>query len=59
VLGGAGLGAAKLIKLGLLAKFWNVIAAALLAGKKFVVLAVLAVAGFVKRLFGRKSEPAA
>lgn len=58
VLGGAGLGAAKLVKIGLLAKFWKLILTALIAGKKFVVIAAVAAAGLVKRLFGRKSEPA-
>lgn len=58
IMAGAGLGAAKLIKIGLLAKFWKVILAAIIAGKK--VLAGLVVAGiaFLKRLFGaKKKEP--
>jgi len=58
VLGGAGLGAAKLVKIGLLAKFWKVIIAALIAGKKAIVLGLAAVAAFVKKLFSRKREPA-
>jgi uncharacterized membrane-anchored protein len=59
VLGGVGLGAAKLIKIGLIAKFWNVILAALLALKKAIVIVVLAVVAFFKRLFGgKKAKPA-
>src|SRR5262249_19515413 len=56
VLGGAGLGAAKLVKVGLLAKFWKVIVGIVIAGKKAIVVAALAVAAFFKRLFGRKKE---
>jgi uncharacterized membrane-anchored protein len=59
VLGGVGLGAAKLIKIGLLAKFWNVILAALIAGKKAVILLFAGAAAFAKRLFGRKKAPSA
>jgi uncharacterized membrane-anchored protein len=58
VLAGAGLGAAKLVKLGLIAKFWSVIVAALIAGKKVVVLAVLALAAAAKRFFGRRQTNA-
>jgi uncharacterized membrane-anchored protein len=54
ILGGAGLGAAKLVKVGLLAKFGKAIVAALIAGKKVVVVGLAAVAAFFKRLFGRK-----
>jgi uncharacterized membrane-anchored protein len=56
VLGGMGLGALKLVKVGLLAKFWNVILAALIAAKKAIVLAIAAAVAFLKRLFGRKKE---
>jgi uncharacterized membrane-anchored protein len=60
ILGGAGLGAAKLVKIGLLAKFWKVILAALIAGKKAIFLAVAGAAAFMKRLFSRKGRaPAA
>jgi uncharacterized membrane-anchored protein len=55
VMGGAGLGAAKLVKVGLLAKFGKVILAALIAGKKFVVLLFLGVGAFFKRIFSGKS----
>lgn len=54
VLGGVGLGAAKLLKIGLIAKFWNVILAGLIAAKKALIIGVLAVVGFFKRLFGGK-----
>lgn len=51
VLGGAV--AAKIAgKVGLLAK----LGAILVAGKKFVVLGIIAIAAFIKRIFGRKSE---
>lgn len=57
VMAGAGLGAAKLVKLGLLAKFSKVIIAALLAGKKFIVLGAVALFALVKKLLGgSKSE---
>jgi uncharacterized membrane-anchored protein len=59
ILGGAGLGAAKLVKIGLLAKFWKVILAAIVAGKKAILLAFAGVAAFAKRLFGRKGRGAA
>jgi uncharacterized membrane-anchored protein len=59
VAAGAGVGAAKLVKIGLLAKFWKLIMVALVAGKKLIVVGLLAVAAFVKKLLGgRKSEPA-
>jgi uncharacterized membrane-anchored protein len=58
VLGGAGLAAAKLVKVGLLAKFSKVIIAALVAGKKVIIALVAGAAAFAKRLFGRKKEAA-
>jgi uncharacterized membrane-anchored protein len=57
VMAGAGLGAAKLVKLGLLAKFSKVIIAALIAGKKFIVIGLIALGVAVKKLFGGK-QPA-
>jgi uncharacterized membrane-anchored protein len=51
-----GLGAAKLVKIGLLAKFWKVILTAVLAAKKAIALGFMAVAAFVKRIFGKKKE---
>lgn len=54
---GAGVGAGKLVKLGLLAKFWKVILLGLAAGKKAVVLALAAGAAYVKKvLTARKSQ---
>jgi uncharacterized membrane-anchored protein len=58
ILGGVGLGAAKLVKIGLIAKFWKVIVAALIAGKKAIVLFLAGGAAFVKKLFGRKKAAA-
>ena len=58
VLGGAGLGLAKAAKLGVLAKFSKVIIAALIAGKKFVVIALIAIGAFLKRLFDRRKNAA-
>lgn len=55
VLGGAGLAAAKLVKIGLLAKFWKVILAAIIAGKKAIVVAFAAGAAYLRKLFSRKS----
>jgi len=56
---GAGMGAVKLVKLGLLAKFGKVLFALLLAAKKFVVVAVIGAFAFLKRLFGfGAKEPA-
>jgi uncharacterized membrane-anchored protein len=58
VLAGAGLGAAKLVKLGLLAKFSKVIIGLLIAGKKFVVLALVAIGAFLKKVFGGRRDAA-
>ncbi len=54
VLGGAGLAAAKLVKIGLLAKFSKVIIAALIAGKKAIIAGAIAVVAIFKKIFGRK-----
>jgi uncharacterized membrane-anchored protein len=51
VLGGAGLGAA--VKLGLFAKLGKGLIAALLVGKKFIVIGLAGLAALLKRLFGR------
>jgi uncharacterized membrane-anchored protein len=59
VLGGAGLAAAKLVKVGLLAKFSKVIIAALIAGKKAIIAAAVAVVALVKKFFGQKKTEAA
>jgi uncharacterized membrane-anchored protein len=58
VLAGAGLGAAKLVKLGLLAKFSKVIFAALIAGKKLIVAAAIAVGAFLKKVFSGRDQAA-
>jgi len=52
VLGGAGLGAAKLVKVGLLAKFGKGLLALLIAGKKAVVALFIGAAALVKKIFG-------
>jgi uncharacterized membrane-anchored protein len=60
VAAGAGLGAAKFVKLGLFAKFSKVIIGALIAGKKFIIIGLVAVAALLKRfLSGRKGEESA
>lgn len=53
-------GLAALVAGGLLAKggFFKVLLAGLLAAKKFVVLAVVALFSFIKKLFGKKDEQA-
>lgn len=56
VLGGAGLGAAKLVKVGLLAKAGKFLLAILIAGKKAIVLVVLGLAVLLKKIFGGKSS---
>ena len=55
IAGGAG---AAALKLGLFGKLWKVILALVLALKKLVIVVVLAIGGFFKKLFGkRKAEP--
>jgi len=56
VAGGAGAAALKLVKVGLLAKFSAKILALLIALKKGIVLVLLAIVAFFKRVFGRKKE---
>lgn len=51
VLGGAGVGAAKLAKVGLLAKLGKI----LLASGKFIVVAVVGLIALLAKLFGRRS----
>ena len=58
VAGGAGAAALKLVKIGLLAKFGKVILAALIAGKKAIVLLFVGLYAGVKRLFGGKDKAA-
>jgi uncharacterized membrane-anchored protein len=59
VLGGAGLGAAKLVKLGILAKFGKVILGVLIAGKKAVVAVVVAIAAILRKIVGMRSSKSA
>lgn len=56
VLGG---GAAAAAKLGLLGKMWKAILGVLIALKKFVIVIVIAIGAFFKRMFSKKEEPAA
>jgi uncharacterized membrane-anchored protein len=53
VAGGAGAAALKFAKVGLLAKFGGKLIALLIAFKKLVVVFVLGLLAFIKRLFGR------
>ena len=57
ILGGAGLGAAKLVKIGLLAKFWKVLLGLFIAGKKLFVAAIVGIGVLLKKIFGGKSAP--
>ena len=59
ILGGAGLGAAKLVKIGLLAKFGKGLIALLIAGKKLVVLFFVGIWVGIKKILGIKSAPKA
>ena len=58
IAGGAGAAALKLVKVGLLAKFGGKLIALLIAGKKLIVLAGVAIAAFLRKLFGGKSKAA-
>jgi len=58
VAGGAGAAALKLAKVGLLAKFGGKILALLIAGKKALVAALIAIGAWAKKLFGKKAPPA-
>lgn len=55
VIGGAAL-AGKAVKIGLLAKFGKVLLALLIAGKKAIVLLLVGIGAFLRRLFGRKKQ---
>jgi uncharacterized membrane-anchored protein len=58
VLGGAGVAAAKLVKVGLLAKFSKIILAAIIAGKKAIIAFGVALVAILKKVFaGRRVEP--
>jgi uncharacterized membrane-anchored protein len=56
VVGGAGVAALKLAKVGLLAKFSGKLLALIFAAKKLIVLALVGVGAFLKKLFGGKSQ---
>ena len=58
VAGGAGAAALKLAKVGLLAKFGGKILALLIAGKKVLVAAFIALGAWAKKFFGKKTPPA-
>ncbi|HEX2870651.1 MAG TPA: DUF2167 domain-containing protein [Polyangiaceae bacterium] len=58
VLGGAGLGLAKAAKIGLLAKFGKVLIGLLIAGKKVIVVGVLALGAALRSLFKKKDATA-
>jgi uncharacterized membrane-anchored protein len=51
---GAGVGAAKVVKLGLLAKFWKVVVMVLIAGKKAILVALVAGGAYLKKLLGAR-----
>jgi uncharacterized membrane-anchored protein len=55
VAGGAGLGAMKVVKLGLFAKMWKVILAAVIAGKKVIFVALIGLFALLKKLFSRSN----
>ncbi|HKO49391.1 MAG TPA: DUF2167 domain-containing protein [Polyangiaceae bacterium] len=59
VAGGAGAAALKLAKVGLLAKFGGKLIALLIAGKKVLIAALIALAAWAKRYFGNKKTPKA
>ena len=56
VLGGAGLGLAKVAKIGLLAKFGKGLIALLIAGKKAIVAGAIALGAALKSLFKKKKD---
>jgi uncharacterized membrane-anchored protein len=56
VLGGIGLGVAKLAKIGLLAKFGNLLLAGLIAGKKVLAMFFVVVAAGLRKLWNRRKD---
>jgi uncharacterized membrane-anchored protein len=54
IAGGAG---AAAMKLGLFGKLWKLLVVAFLALKKLLIVAVLAVAGFFRKLFAKRQTP--
>jgi uncharacterized membrane-anchored protein len=59
ILGGGALGAAKLVKIGLLAKFGKVFLGILIAGKKLLIGLFALIAAFFGKVFGRKKQDSA
>ncbi len=53
---GAGLGATKLVKIGLLAKFWKLLVVGIVAGKKVIALGLIAAGAAVKKLLGGRNK---
>ena len=53
IAGGAG---AAAVKLGLFGKLWKVVLGAVLALKKLLIVGVLSLGAFLKRMFGKKEE---
>ncbi len=56
VLGGAGVAAVKLVKVGLLAKFGAKLLALIIAGKKAIVLLLVGLGAGIKSLLGRRKR---
>ena len=52
------MGALKLAKIGLIAKFWNVILGVILAAKKALFVGLAALGAWFKRMFGKKKGAA-
>jgi hypothetical protein len=46
------------VKVGLFARFWKVILAILVAGKKAIILVFAGIAAFLKKRFGKKETEA-
>jgi len=55
IAGGGGTAAVKAAKAGLFVKFWKVILAVLLVGKKFVIIAFIGLIALLGKLFRRRS----
>lgn len=51
---GAGVGAAKVVKLGLLAKLWKVILLVLIGGKKFILVALVAGGAYLRKVLAAR-----
>lgn len=55
IAGGAGTVAVKAAKIGLFVKFWKIILAVLLVGKKFFIIAFIALIALLRKLFRREA----